>query len=331
VSRFASSRLSSRLAHTAAAFGLAAVTLWGGAVRAEIRVAELGGFHVGGETVSVDGADYVRGQAYVQLVRLTRPKGRYPLLLWHGGSMTGAVYERTPDGRPGWLSDFLAAGYSVAVVDTFSAGRAGFADYPRLSPEPAFRPKDFAWEVFRIGPPGSYASDAAARRAYPDTLFPTAWFDAFGKGIVPRFPTDFEKAQSTYRQVLERVCPCVLVTHSASGPIGFALAARHPELVRGLVSVEPSGGPAVPSPPTRVPHLVLWGDHLDAVSERSNWPTLYASARAYLDRAKSVGAPVTWADLPARGVRGNSHMLMSDSNSADIAGVIDGWVRKTVR
>jgi hypothetical protein len=31
-------------------------------------------------------------------------------------------------------------------------------------------------------------------------------------------------------------------------------------------------------------------------------------------------------NLPARGIRGNSHMLMMDANSDEIAGLIQAWL-----
>ena len=40
------------------------------------------------------------GQMYVQYVRLAAPRSPVPLLMWHGGGMTGVNWETTPDGRP---------------------------------------------------------------------------------------------------------------------------------------------------------------------------------------------------------------------------------------
>lgn len=55
-----------------------------------------------GPARSVDpNGDYISGQMYVQAYLQARPTRRVPLLLWHGGGMTGANWETTPDGRPG--------------------------------------------------------------------------------------------------------------------------------------------------------------------------------------------------------------------------------------
>lgn len=313
-----------------AALGLAAALLLvarSAAAQSPIQVAEIGGAYFGGEVVRREGREYFRGQIYLQFVKLTRPRG-IPILLWHGGSLTGAVYERTPDGRPGWQTEFLKAGRSVFLVDSFQGGRAGFAPFQDLAALPTFRSTAFAWEAFRIGPPGSYG--ATARRAFPDTQFPTEAFGSFARGLVPRFPIDVRRDEASYRAVLEAACPCVLITHSAAGPVGFELAARYPALVRALVSVEPSGGPSAGVPPRATPQFVIWGDHLHR-SGNSEWAKLYAGSKKYAEAAQRAGASVTWLDLPAVGIKGNSHMLMSDRNSKEIAQRIEVWIRNTLR
>ena len=38
---------------------------------------------------------------YAQYFLSEPPNGRPPLAFWHGGGMTGAAWETTPDGRQG--------------------------------------------------------------------------------------------------------------------------------------------------------------------------------------------------------------------------------------
>ena len=40
----------------------------------------------------------------------------------------------------------------------------------------------------------------------------------------------------------------------------------------------------------------------------------------------AIGADYTWMSLPDLGIYGNSHMLMMDNNSAEIAAMIDKWL-----
>ena len=80
------------------------------------------------------------GQMYVQYVRLVKPRAVAPLLMWHGGDMTGASWEPTPDGRPGLQMFFLRAGFDTYVSDAVERGRASWAPYPQVYAEaPYFR------------------------------------------------------------------------------------------------------------------------------------------------------------------------------------------------
>src|SRR5580765_6153707 len=114
-------------------------------------------------------------QMYVQFVKLAHPKSKLPLLLWHGGGLSGATWETKPDGKPGWQQFFLNAGYDVYVSDAVERGRASWSRYPEIfKSEPIFRTKKEAWELFRIGP--SYEV-GGARVAFEGQQFPIEAFD----------------------------------------------------------------------------------------------------------------------------------------------------------
>ena len=127
------------------ALGLLMASAPGAAQNLEVR--EIGSLHVGGriaevaglpeqEIVFSPGAPPLRinpngafqvEQMYAQYVRLQNPRARYPLILAHGGGLTGVTYETTPDGRPGWQMAFLRAGHDVYVTDAVERGRSGWA------------------------------------------------------------------------------------------------------------------------------------------------------------------------------------------------------------
>ena len=76
---------------------------------------------------------------YVQYVKLASPRAKYPLLLIHGGGLTGVTWETKPDGQPGWQMFFLEAGHDVYVGDGMERGRAS-GRATRRSTRPNRRP-----------------------------------------------------------------------------------------------------------------------------------------------------------------------------------------------
>ena len=62
--------------------------------------------------------------------------------------------------------------------------------------------------------------------------------------------------KSAYTALLEKIGPAVLVTHSQSGPYGWAVADARPDLVKGIIAIEPEGPPFVnetgPTGPVRI-------------------------------------------------------------------------------
>jgi hypothetical protein len=72
-----------------------------------------------------------------------------------------------------------------------------------------------------------------------------------------------------------------------------------------------------------VPHLFVWGDNWRG---NSFWVNSRPAAERWRGALAAAGCDVTWIDLPTRGIRGNSHALMADDNSDDIAGLVLDWM-----
>jgi pimeloyl-ACP methyl ester carboxylesterase len=274
-----------------------------------LSVAEIGSFHVGGRAVSLTGlptrevvftagsapikvdpnGDFEVEQMYVQYVKLAQPKARYPMLLWHGGGLTGVTWETKPDGKPGWQMFFLRAGHDVYVSDAVERGRASWARYPEI--------------------------------------FTTESFDQFMKQGVPRWSSTDAQIQAAYHQLVQKVCPCVIVVHSQSGNFGFNAALTAPDKVKALIAIEPSGAPkpeaASGGKLKGVPHLVVWGDF---IAQSPVWTRFVPTSKGYADALRAEGGVADWWDLPTMGVAGNTHMLMMDRNSDQIAGMIQKWL-----
>lgn len=317
-----------------------------------IAVREIGSFHVGGKMHTLSrmaqrdrpstpggpvyssdpNGEIVAGQMYVQYVRLASPQSPHPLLCWHGGGMTGATWETTPDGRQGWQMFFLRAGFDVYVSDAVERGRSSWAPFPAVYADaPYFRTGREAWEdVFRFGPPGSWHADPALRRAHEGMRFPVPYMDAFMKQFVPRWATNNALTQEAYDALIARLDSSVVMTHSQGGNFGLTAALHAPDRVKAVVSIEPSGSPdprAFDLASLRgVPHLFVWGDFLD------HRPSLRLHSlplvRAWSDALTAAGVDVEWIDLPSRGIKGNSHALMCDDNSDEIAGLVLDWLKR---
>ncbi|MES3000697.1 MAG: alpha/beta fold hydrolase [Pseudomonadota bacterium] len=309
---------------------------------------DFGSFHIGGRPVTLSGlpvtesvftqgaapskvdpnGDFEVEQMYVQYMIPEGAKSKYPLLLWHGGGLTGTTWETKPDGQPGWMNYFFRAGHPVYVSDSVERGRASWARYPEIyKGQPIFRTKKEAWEVFRFGPVGSYDLDATKRVAFPGVKFPVALLDQFAKQAVPRWTTNDAPTIAAYNALVQKVGPAVIMVHSQGGNFGFQAALAAPDKVKGLILLEPSGAPK-PGPELDklkdVPILIVWGDNV----EKSNWARLQPSSNALADYVRSKGGNVEIIELPKIGITGNSHMMMMDTNSDQVAGVVQDWMTR---
>ena len=312
------------------------------------EVAEVGSFHVGGRQVTLTGlpereivftagaaplkvnpnGDFEAGQMYVQYVKLGSPKARYPLLLWHVGGLTGVTWETKPDGKPGWQQFFLAKGHDVYVSDAVERGRASWARYPEIyKTEPFFRTKKEGWELFRIGP--TYDSDPAKRVAYEGTQFPTTAYDQFTKQSVPRWATNDVATQDAYDALVQRVCPCVIIVHSQGGNFAFNAALHAPDKIKAVIAIEPSGAPDPAKVDVNVlkgtPHLFVWGD---LIERNEFWKKIVVAPQKYQAALTANGGAADVIELAKAGAKGNSHMLMMDNNSDQVAELIQGWMTK---
>ncbi|MER1968029.1 alpha/beta fold hydrolase [Castellaniella sp. GW247-6E4] len=322
---------------------------------ADIQLRSIKGFHIGGTVREVSGfepksrsivpgeppevvdmnGDHALGQMYASYYQQTNPQFSLPLLLWHGGGLTGVCWEDTPDGRPGWLDHFLRAGFDIVVSDAFERGRASCPAYPQMLPEaPEYRSLNAIWHHFRLGPKGSYpgAHHGAAIRekAYPNQQFPVESLEQFAKQFVPRWTDTDQQAIQAYGRLLEKMGPSVIVGHSQGAYYALVCAQKYPELVRTVIAIEP---PAVPSkikisPDTSQNYLFLWGDYIHGVT--NHWERYLLASKKYSEALQSMGHGAEFIELPDRGILGNSHMSIMDKNSDQIAELIRSWLMKRV-
>jgi pimeloyl-ACP methyl ester carboxylesterase len=329
------------------AIALGAAIMAATSAAADYLVKEVGSFHVGGHTETLNGlpskeivfspgapaikvdpnGEFEVEQMYVQFVKQAAPKSKLPLLLWHGGGLSGATWETKPDGKPGWQQFFLNAGYDVYVSDAVERGRASWARYPEIfKSEPVFRTKKEAWELFRFGP--TY-EPGGQRITFDGQQFPVEALDNFMRQGVPRWLTNDAATQKAYDEFVQKVCPCIIVVHSQGANFGFNAALSAPDKVKALVAVEPSGAPdpakADAAKVKGIPLLVVWGDFHD---KHATWQKIRPQPEKWAAAIKAAGGAVDTFDLPKMGIKGNTHMLMMDRNSDEVAKLIGDWIAK---
>jgi pimeloyl-ACP methyl ester carboxylesterase len=151
-------------------------------------------------------------------------------------------------------------------------------------------------------------------------------------------------------RLLDRIGPAVLFTHSAGGPAGWLTADARPELVKGIIAIEPIG-PAFGGFPgigqldwglTAAPIGYEAGftsaeDVKNANPSELTIPALKdlpislvtGGASAFAGFAEEVveflntaGANAAWLHLPEHGIDGNGHGLIFEANSDEILKVI---------
>ena len=311
-----------------------------------IVLRDMGSFHIGGRVVEIAGkpvtelhlnpggvpmrfdpnGQYQVEAMYVQYFLPQHRRGKYPLLMWHGGGLTGVTYETTPDGREGWLNVFIRMGWDVYNSDAVERGRSGFAP-PEIWPdEPIYLTKANPFERFRIGQGAdAWNPDPAKMKPYPDNQVPVEAYDNFTRLFAPRWTGTEEAVVAAYLALVDKVCPCILLFHSQAGGFAFKVAQARPDLIKALIAIEPAvaGDHALAGRLKAIPTLMVYGDYIPL---DSRWPNMRRLGLDYAEALRAAGGIVDVVNLPDVGIKGNSHMLMMDKNNAQVAALIQKWL-----
>lgn len=272
---------------------------------------------------------YVRYQVPVEAKRL-------PLTFIHGCCLTGKTWETTPDGRMGWDEYFVRRGHPVYVIDQAGRGRsaanatgvisvrAGKTD-AKDTPPVFMAGQEGAWAIFRFGP--EYP------KVFPGMRFPLEAIDEFWKQMVPDWLFTMVSPNPTVpalSELAQKLGSTVLISHSQSGIFPFQVAALSAQGVAGIVSIEPGTCPSATgdlTPYLKVPMMVLWGDY---VEQAPRWAPRLKACREFAAAATKAGGRVENIVLPELGIKGNSHMLMQDKNSLELADWLYGWIDRNI-
>ena len=159
----------------------------------------------------------------------------------------------------------------------------------------------------------------------PGNQFPVEAYDQFMKQAVPRWLSTDDAVTAAYTELVDKICPCVLLFHSQGGLFGFKVAQARPDKIKAIIAVESTGAGNLERAPAlnATPILMLFGD---AIDKDSRWVTYRKIDMEYAAAVRAAGGSVDVVQLPDVGIKGNSHMLIMDKNNGEIADLIQKWM-----
>jgi hypothetical protein len=316
-------------------------------------VAEQGALTAGGEVRKNDvGLRMDINYLYAQYQKPVSPR-QYSLVMWHGGGQHARTYLTTPDGREGYDSIFVRRGFSVYVIDQPGRARGGASDRPVSLPAATF--SRGAWESFRWGtwlpghPPTFYPGVQISRRPEHIDQYYQQWAVNTAPGAVEA--GDPEVAPAAVAALFEKIGPGVLITHSASGYLGWLAALKNDD-IKAVVSYEPVRFvfPEGEVPPlrgrrfvpmvvsrsqfaklTKVPIQIVYGDFLDQPGQSEGhwpWDDATSGAEEFVAAVNKHGGDAQVLYLAKAGLKGNTHFPFSDLNNLQVADLLSTYLRQ---
>ncbi|MCI2418791.1 alpha/beta fold hydrolase [Saccharopolyspora sp. K220] len=306
-----------------------------------------GQFWIPGERVATPGGTVQRAPMFVQWEAPPEHAHPLPLVLVHGGGGQGTDWTGTPDGRPGWATRLVEAGFAVYVVDRCGHGRSPY--HPDV-----------------VGPMGAqFPYEAATALFLPDDARgeQTQWTlqREIGSADVDQLvspmgplPADLAESQrldaDRLARLLDVIGRAVLVTHSAGGPVGWLAANARPDQVAAIVAIEPMG-PAYAEfpglgtltwgltsakitcdPPAQRPEDVA-GRRIPGLADKpvavvTGGASAFAGfAPQVVEFLQAAGARAEHLHLPDHGITGNGHALIFEANSDETVKPVIDWIR----
>ena len=318
----------------------------------------------------------------------------FPIVFVHGCCLSSATWQTTPDGRMGWAEYFLRKGFKTYMADQVGRARSGFdaLQYQKVrfdknappftdqgggagcinppvnssgceapstngttNPNILIATDQFAWNVFRYGPPcttpcGAFTSPPTIQ-PYADQRFPmhtvlAGGTQTFFKQVIPDMtqtlgsfgPDPAVRTRPTPSRMAvlaKKLGGAILVGHSQSSAFPTRAALQDPSGVKGIIQLETGCFANLTAPEIeilkKIPILIMEGDHYvqaDGVTPQVKPPAACVTQMAQINGA---GGNMTYIHLPAIGIFGNSHMFMQDNNNLAIADILIKWIDKNVK
>ena len=272
--------------------------------------------------------------------------GRPTVVMVHGGAHSGACYQRTADGRPGWAYRFAERGYRVVVPDWPGTGRSGYITLDKL--DGATVVEGLGHLIRSLGAPVVLLTHSMSGcygwrllELHGDVIETVV-------GVAPGPPGNIQKTAPVHAEtatMIETEASGQRVRVDKTAPV----VASRDFVERKLVGesryfprdrLDGYAASLRPIPPK----LWLERQNVRGSQLRVSDPGKLAGKRVFvitgtadLDHTREVdGAIVAWLEehgakadfcfLADRGIVGNGHMLMLEQNSDEIAVLILDWL-----
>lgn len=287
-----------------------------------MELADQGFFWVGLERKTMPYGVIPAGQMYVQYLIPKVVRHALPVVLVHGGSAQMLHYMGNGDGEAGWAHYYVQKGYKVYLVDRPGHGRSVYHPDALGPSNPIPTYEAIVPDIRRAKQGGRWAGTGEIGDPLLDQL------------MANQNPTPRDQALATgmWRKggaaLLDRIGPAVIQTHSAGGTFGWVTADERPALAKAIVSFEGAAAPLIvagaqgrPPTTTAMPNLkgIPVAYYTAANSGRTNGPAVVAALNASGARAEHIA----FAD---RGIGGNGHFAMLETNRRQVFDLIEGWV-----
>lgn len=333
-----------------------------GAETASLKLANQGYHWVGLETKKVDYGTILVGQMYYQYLIPQQVKHPVNVVLVHGGGGQGTHYFGRGDGEAGWAHYFAQAGYKTYIVDRPGQGRAPWFKDSLGDIGPVFT-------YASVVPDFQRGAQDPNRRwvGSADDKDPHIRQFQAGQNSTPADNVAMHKLwASRAAEMLDKIGPSIIVVHSAGGPFAWLAMNERPMLVKGIVDVEGAGAtpfmqgavyglselPLAYDPPVTDPSQLSTVDvaaangnpaykmQKDPARKLKNFigiPIAYVTAERSGRRGapvtaflKQAGCDATDLSLKDKGILGNGHFMMLETNRKQVFDAIHSWIQAKV-
>jgi pimeloyl-ACP methyl ester carboxylesterase len=237
----------------------------------------------------------------------------YPVVLIHGGYGQGSDWYSTPDGRRGWASMLIEQGYKVYVIDRPGQGRNPYQPFVHGQFDreaPTF--EKVAKSVAGSNWPGlGDANDPAVAQLVASMGQP------MGNNPI---------TQNVWRTrgaiLLDDIGPAILISQGDGAVFAYVTAQTRPELVKGIVTLDPAGLDRLNIPALKTPVFTPGGGPMQHIA-KSNRENL-RPVLEWLDKNINVKA----SEITAPGIDPNRNVESAALKLADQGSFWIGIQRK---